>query len=244
MTVYRRPDPIPLHRGRPADMALHAVRAEPEDLHRLVSRQIFSAIWSGRYPEGSILPNEQALSEELGVSRTALREAVKGLASKGLIETRRRRGTQVLERSQWNMLDSDVIDWLRREDSRAVSQQLWETLAPLLPPLARLAATRAPLAIAAGAPLAQGQTDLAARTAFLIGIAAAAGNKFALSIITRGLTSLITADQPFLDAALHNLGPDTARQVTAHVAARNGEAAAQALSAALYLPLPLPAGTL
>ncbi len=243
MTVYRRPDPIPLHRSRPADAALHAVRAEPEDLHRLVSRQIFSAIWSGRYPEGSILPNEQALSEELGVSRTALREAVKGLAAKGLIETRRRRGTQVLDRSQWNMLDTDVIDWLRREDSRAVSQQLWETLAPLLPPLARLAATRGSPALATGAALARGDTDLPARTAFLVGIAAAAGNKFALSIVTRGLGSLIGADPPFLDAALHNLGPDTARQVAAHVAARDGEGAAQALSAALYLPLPLPIGT-
>jgi len=243
VTVYRRPDPIPLHRSRPADAALHAVRAEPEDLHRLVSRQIFSAIWSGRYPEGSILPNEQALSEELGVSRTALREAVKGLASKGLIETRRRRGTQVRDRGQWNMLDADVIEWLRREDSRAVSQQLWETLAPLLPALARTAATRAPLSVTTSAPLARGQDDLAARTQLLIDIAAAAGNKFALSIVTRGLHSLMAADRPFLDAALRQLDPAAARQLATQFARRDGEAAAQTLSGALFLPLPTFAGT-
>ena len=109
MTVYRRPDPIPLHRGRPSgEFALRRVRPEQEDLHHLVARQIFAAITGGHYPEGSILPTEQALSEELGVSRTALREAIKGLASKGMLETRRRRGTMVLDRSSWNMLDVEV----------------------------------------------------------------------------------------------------------------------------------------
>ena len=117
MTVYRRPDPIPLRRAAPvaAPGPLAAVRAETEDLNRLAAREIFQAIASGRFAPGAILPNEFELAASLGVSRTALREAIRGLVARGIVETRRKRGTQVLDRSHWNMLDAEVIAWSRRE---------------------------------------------------------------------------------------------------------------------------------
>jgi DNA-binding FadR family transcriptional regulator len=40
-----------------------------------------------------------------------VREAIKVLASKGLVETRPKVGTQVRLRRYWNLLDSDVLAW-------------------------------------------------------------------------------------------------------------------------------------
>lgn len=50
-----------------------------------------------RFLPGSKLPNENILSEELGVSRTTLREAIRILATGGVLEIRRGRGTFVRE---------------------------------------------------------------------------------------------------------------------------------------------------
>ena len=54
------------------------------------------AIISGRYSEGAIIPPEPILGEELGVSRTVVREAIKALAAKGLIVTGPKVGSRVL----------------------------------------------------------------------------------------------------------------------------------------------------
>lgn len=64
------------------------------------------------YDPGSTLPPEISLLEEFGVSRTVLRDAIKSLESKGLIEARQRRGTCVTPRNKWNMLDTDVLGWI------------------------------------------------------------------------------------------------------------------------------------
>ena len=48
-----------------------------------------------RFLPGSKLPNENILSEELNVSRTTLREAIRILATGGILEIRRGRGTFV-----------------------------------------------------------------------------------------------------------------------------------------------------
>jgi DNA-binding FadR family transcriptional regulator len=56
---------------------------------------------SGRIRPGEGLPNTQDLSAELGVSRSALREAIKVLGAKGMLEVRPRTGTRVLPRSSW-----------------------------------------------------------------------------------------------------------------------------------------------
>ena len=45
------------------------------------------------------------------MSRTAYREAVRILAAKGLVDARPKVGTRINPRSQWNLLDPDVLDW-------------------------------------------------------------------------------------------------------------------------------------
>lgn len=69
------------------------------------------AILSGRYAVGASLPPEPVLCEELGVSRTVVREAIKSLVAKGLISTGPKVGTRVLTDEHWNWFDPDVITW-------------------------------------------------------------------------------------------------------------------------------------
>jgi len=69
-------------------------------------------IIAGDYPPGALLPTENRLVAELGVSRTALREAVRTLAAKGFLEARQRVGTRVRPRAEWHRLDPDVLGWM------------------------------------------------------------------------------------------------------------------------------------
>jgi DNA-binding FadR family transcriptional regulator len=69
------------------------------------------AIVRGDIAPGEALPAELELCEMLGVSRTAMREAVRGIAAKGLVDSRPKRGTLVCDPSLWNHLDPDVLRW-------------------------------------------------------------------------------------------------------------------------------------
>jgi DNA-binding FadR family transcriptional regulator len=57
------------------------------------------------------LNTEGALARHLKVSRTATREAIKVLAAKGLVELRRKVGIRVKSRSEWHLLDPDLLLW-------------------------------------------------------------------------------------------------------------------------------------
>lgn len=81
-------------------------------LHGQVAHEIGARILRGDLKPGDILPSEAGLSVEFDVSRTALREAIKLLAAKGLVESRPKTGTRIRERTSWNMLDPDVLSWL------------------------------------------------------------------------------------------------------------------------------------
>ena len=102
------------------------------------------AIVMGRYPVGSSLPPEPLLCEELGVSRTVVREAVKSLIAKGLLVTGPKLGTRVLAQEQWNWFDPDVVAWQSRAGlSREFLRDLQELRRIVEPAAARLAAERA-----------------------------------------------------------------------------------------------------
>jgi DNA-binding FadR family transcriptional regulator len=81
------------------------------NLHGQVVNELGRRVVGGVYPAGALLPNEEQLRQGLAVSRTALREAVKVLAAKGLLESRPRIGTRVRDKSVWNLLDPDILAW-------------------------------------------------------------------------------------------------------------------------------------
>ena len=102
------------------------------------------AIVTGRYPVGSSLPPEPLLCEELGVSRTVVREAVKSLIAKGLLVTGPKVGTRVLSEEQWNWFDPDVVIWQSRAGlSREFLRDLQELRRLVEPVAVSLAAQRA-----------------------------------------------------------------------------------------------------
>lgn len=228
MTVYRRPDPIPRRHAEPAPAAaspLEAVRPEADDLNQLVARKIFGAIASGHFAEGSILPNEHALGETLGVSRTALREAIKGLSSKGMLETRRRRGTQVTDRSQWTMVDGEVIAWSRKGEGARISEELWQGLKLVMPDLARMAAIN-PQRVTLGRA---GENSTLAVSTLLIEIARLSGNRFLASLASISLISLARDDRAFLDARLGAMPAAEIEALRRAVAGGDGAGAADAM---------------
>ncbi|HTM78118.1 MAG TPA: FadR/GntR family transcriptional regulator, partial [Devosia sp.] len=81
------------------------------NFHNQVIWTLGVGIVGGQYPEGATLPGDVELQRQHGVSRTVLREALKTLAAKGLIEARTRIGTRVRPRQHWNLFDADVLAW-------------------------------------------------------------------------------------------------------------------------------------
>ncbi|RWG26574.1 GntR family transcriptional regulator, partial [Mesorhizobium sp.] len=80
-------------------------------VHNAVVSVLGSRILGGDYAPGAALPREEELCAMLGVSRTSVREAVKVLSAKGLVEARRRAGVRVLPRDSWRLLDPVVLGW-------------------------------------------------------------------------------------------------------------------------------------
>ncbi|WJR66192.1 FadR/GntR family transcriptional regulator [Neorhizobium sp. CSC1952] len=79
--------------------------------HAHVVAELGRGIVSGKIPEGSLLPGDAELSARFGVSRTVLRESMKTLAAKRLVEPKAKVGTRVLDKASWNFFDSDVLGW-------------------------------------------------------------------------------------------------------------------------------------
>lgn len=113
-------------------------------LYQYIVDEIGQRIIRGKYRTEEVLPTEEQLSAELNVSRGVLREAIKVLTQKGLIQTRPRVGTQVLPRENWNLFDPDVLVWrLRIEDKTTFLKNVTEVRRLIESEAARQAARRA-----------------------------------------------------------------------------------------------------
>ncbi len=81
------------------------------NLHGQVLQELGQRIVGGELRPGEVLPREELLAERMEVSRTALREAMKVLSAKGLVEARPKVGTRVRDKRFWHQLDADVLAW-------------------------------------------------------------------------------------------------------------------------------------
>ncbi|MDT7789015.1 MAG: hypothetical protein QOF58_7434 [Pseudonocardiales bacterium] len=112
-------------------------------VHGQTVEALAGRILAGEIGEGDTL-DLPALREELDVSLTALREALKVLSAKGIIDARQKRGTFVQPRSSWNLLDTDVMRWQTEAGAdHGLFDELTEMRVIVEPAAARLAAERA-----------------------------------------------------------------------------------------------------
>ncbi|MFY9994153.1 MAG: FadR/GntR family transcriptional regulator [Leclercia sp.] len=91
--------------------------AAQKNLSYVLAEKLAQRILTGEYMPGSILPGEMELGEQFGVSRTAVREAVKTLTAKGMVLPRPRIGTRVMPQGNWNFLDQELLSWWMTEDN-------------------------------------------------------------------------------------------------------------------------------
>ncbi|MDQ0472157.1 FadR/GntR family transcriptional regulator [Labrys wisconsinensis] len=92
-----------------------------------VARIIGTRIASGEFRPGDTLPIESELCQAYGVSRSTIREAVKNLAAKRLVEVSPKVGTRVLPFADWNLLDQDVLSWrLNAQFDERIVEDLYE----------------------------------------------------------------------------------------------------------------------
>jgi DNA-binding FadR family transcriptional regulator len=154
-------------------------------VHGRTVEVIAQRILTGQLGEGATL-DLGALQAEFDVSLTVLREALKVLAAKGMVDARPKRGTFVRPRADWSLLDGDVLRWqFARQAAPGLFHDLHELRGIVEPGAASLAAARAT------------DEDLAALDTALAGMAAAGSDA----------TAAVAADLAFhraLLAATHN----------------------------------------
>jgi len=79
--------------------------------HDQIARVLGSEILTGVHPSGANMPPEPELLARFQISRTVLREVMKTLAAKGMVVSKTRVGTRVLDPVNWNFFDAEVLSW-------------------------------------------------------------------------------------------------------------------------------------
>ncbi|MCH1920704.1 FadR family transcriptional regulator [Shewanella sp. A3A] len=116
-------------------------RLENLNLSQRVTNELGKAIVAGKYNMETGLPTEAQLCDMYGISRTAIREAVKMLAAKGLISSRPRQGIRVEAAASWNLYDTNVLNWmLQSGPSLQVLKEFLQVRLAIEPQAAALAA--------------------------------------------------------------------------------------------------------
>lgn len=119
-------------------------RVQKRNLFAHVVEDLGTRIIKGDLRPGDPFPIEADLGREFGASRSVIREAVKSLAARGLIESKTRTGIRVMPPTHWNLLDPEVLSW--RFSAMPPVQfygELFEIRLMIEPEAAALAAERA-----------------------------------------------------------------------------------------------------
>lgn len=101
-----------------------------------VEDALFAYILNEPVEVGQKIPNEFELAQQFGVGRSTIREAVKGLVSRGILEVRRGSGTYVVSTSS---LEEDPLGLSKLQDKYKLALELFEVRLMLEPEIASLA---------------------------------------------------------------------------------------------------------
>ncbi|EWH10258.1 GntR family transcriptional regulator [Catenovulum agarivorans DS-2] len=109
-----------------------------------VARELGRRIVAGTFEPGTLIDDENKLAERYQVSRVVIRDAVKILVGKGLLDVRRGIGTKVRPRDQWVLWDDDVLAWhITAPANPQFLRQLMDIRLAFEPKASRWAAERA-----------------------------------------------------------------------------------------------------
>jgi DNA-binding FadR family transcriptional regulator len=181
-----------------------------------------------------------------GVSRTAVREAMKTLSAKGLLESKVKVGTRVLDESRWQMFDPDILAWRLETglDSHFIASlfEIRQTIEPAAAALAAVRRTEADLARirAALADMARTGHDVhlhaEADLIFHLAVVAASHNPLMRSIgavIETALIAAFTHSSPVRDPDLFARSLHDHGLIAAAIERRDPEAASGATAAVI-----------
>jgi DNA-binding FadR family transcriptional regulator len=112
-------------------------------LFGLLVHDLGRRVVGGEFAAGMTLPNEDELVGRFKVSRTTFREAMKALASKGLVEIRPKTGTRVRPPCHWHHTDPDVMVWYFETGPRPEVLEALRDVRRILEPAAAARAARA-----------------------------------------------------------------------------------------------------
>lgn len=143
-------------------------------------------IFAGTLAVGDRFPADTELCARFGVSRTVVREALRLLTGKGLIEARPKLGTHVAASQDWALWDRDIMAWRAQAgDSAAMLAEIADMRLALEPSLAALAAARADAQAneALQSALRQLQADNTQENPFLSALYGASGNQLAIAAV-------------------------------------------------------------
>jgi len=130
-----------LHKPKPTRVVDKIRR---QTLPEKVVHELGQRIVRGEFAGKGSLPTEPELSAELGISRNVLREAVKVLVSKGLLDVRPKIGMRIRDEHHWNVLDPDIIGWFAIDGSQLCNARDFVEFRRIIEPKASyLAAIRA-----------------------------------------------------------------------------------------------------
>ena len=206
-------------------------------LHGQIVEEIGTRIIGGEYKPGDPLLAD-ALERDFEVSKTVVREALKVLSAKGLVESRQKRGTLVRPRSEWSLLDSDVLRWQRGvEPDIGFLENLAEVRAIIEPAAVRLAAQRRTAAdldelddalAAMGASAKDADAVVAADVRFHRALLHAAHNEL-LTAMGGVLAAGLTARDQFVHHGPHRDSLGSHRDIVDAVRAKNADDANRAI---------------
>jgi GntR family transcriptional repressor for pyruvate dehydrogenase complex len=219
-------------------------------LHLLAMRSLITEIADGEVAPGEMLPREVDLAERFGISRGVVRETIRGLEERGLVTVKHGRGATVTPPKAWDVFDPDVLGaLLTSSEGEQLAAEARECQRLLELEAAALAADRATnddleaisRALDAMAPVAKRATRnpvaatsfREAETEFHRAVVRAAGNR-ALARMSEPLHAELAlaaqAARGDRDAERRMAGYE---RILAAIAARDPEAAREAMHAAL-----------
>jgi DNA-binding FadR family transcriptional regulator len=210
--------------------------------HDKIAAILGTEILQGLHRPGTNMPPEHDLIERFQVSRTVLREVMKTLTAKGLVASKTRIGTRVLDPSSWNYFDADLLAWRVRlgldDEFRLSLTEIRRAVEPVAAGLAARRRTATHVATLRGHVALMGRSGhtresfAEADLDFHLTVGAASGNPLIRSVsgvIEAALVASFLTSSPVDDSTDHENTVNTHAAIVDAIEARNEQAAAEAM---------------